>query len=333
MGRTVRLFLVLATGISAPPTAAVESTKVSKGPLPSWNDGNAKSAIVDFVARTTTEGSSGFVPPAERVAVFDNDGTLWCEQPVYFQFAFALDRVKKLAPQHPEWKNKSPFKEVLSGDVKSALAGGEKAIGELIAATHAGMTTEEFAAAVRDWLSSARHPKFKRPYNECIYQPMIEVLDYLRAHGFKTFIVSGGGVEFMRVWAEDAYGIPPEQVIGSAGKLQYVLRDGKPVLVKLLEVDFIDDKAGKAVGIQKMIGRRPTIAFGNSDGDFEMLQWTTAGDAPRLGLIVHHTDAEREYAYDRDSHIGQLKRGLDEAGARGWVVVDMKADWKQVFAD
>jgi phosphoglycolate phosphatase-like HAD superfamily hydrolase len=303
----------------------------AQDPLPSWNDGAAKRAITDFVSCAATHGCSGYIAPAERTATFDNDGTLWCEQPMYFQLAFALDRVKALAPQHPEWKDKEPFKSILAGNLATALAGGEKAILQVLAVSHAGMTTDEFDATVRDWLATARHPKFQRPYNECIYQPMLEVLAYLRANGFKTYIVSGGGVEFMRVWAEDAYGIPPEQVVGSSGKLKYELRDGKPVIVKLPEVDFIDDKAGKPVGIQKFIGRRPVLAFGNSDGDFEMLEWTTTGEGPRLGLLVHHTDAEREYAYDRDSHVGQLARGLDEAAKRGWIVVDMKADWKTVF--
>jgi phosphoglycolate phosphatase-like HAD superfamily hydrolase len=315
----------------------------AQDPLPSWNDGAAKKAIVDLVARTTAEGSPDFVASHERIAVFDNDGTLWCEQPMYFQFVFALDRVKALAPQHPEWREQDPFKSVLSGNPAAALAGGEQAVEQLMAVTHAGMTTDEFAAIVREWLATARHPRFNRPYNECTYQPMLEVLAYLRANGFKTFIASGGGVEFMRVWAEQAYGIPPEQVVGSAGKLKYELRDGQPELVKLPEIDFIDDKAGKPVGIQQHIGRRPVLAFGNSDGDFEMLEWTTAPDAdssdpsepgrprPRLGLFVHHTDAVREYAYDRDSHVGQLKRGLEEAPKRGWVLIDMKSDWKTIF--
>jgi hypothetical protein len=301
-------------------------------PLPSWNEGPHKTAILNFVAKVTTEGGADFVPVGDRIATFDNDGTLWCEQPLYFQLFFALDRVKATAPQHPEWKTTEPFKSILAGDVKAALAGGEKAILPVMAATHAGMTTDEFNGDVRDWLATARHPRFKRPFNQLVYQPMVELLAYLRSSGFKTFIASGGGVEFMRVWADQAYGIPPAQVIGSRGKLQYVVRDGKPVLVKLPAVDFIDDKAGKPVGIQEFIGQRPILAFGNSDGDFEMLQWTTAGDGRRLGLIVHHTDAEREYAYDRDSHIGTLAQALDAAPKNGWIVVDMKNDWKTVFA-
>ncbi len=305
--------------------------------LPSWNDGVAKQAIVDFVAEATTEGSPGFVPPAERIAMFDNDGTLWCEQPMYFQLAFALDRVKALAPAHPEWKDKEPFKSILAGDVKGALAGGEKGVLEIIAATHAGMTTDQFTPLVQDWLATAQHPRFHQPYAACVYQPMIELLAYLRAHGFKTFIVSGGGVEFMRPWTERVYGIPPEQVVGSSGKLTYELQGDKPVLVKLPQINFIDDKAGKPVGIQEYIGRRPILAFGNSDGDFEMLEWITADEPssprPRLGLLVHHTDARREYAYDRDSPGGRLARGLDEAPKRGWVIVDMQEDWKTIFKD
>jgi hypothetical protein len=250
---------------------------------------------------------------------------------VYFQVQFAFDRVKALAEKHPEWKEKEPYKSALAGDMKSLAASGEKGLLEIVAATHAGMTTDEFRQSVKDWLATAEHPRFKRPYNECIYQPMVELLAYLRANGFKTYIVSGGGVEFMRPWVEKAYGIPPEQVVGSSGKLKYELREGKPVLVKLPEVNFIDDKAGKPVGIQQYIGRRPVMAFGNSDGDYEMLRWTTAGDGPRLGLIVHHTDAEREYAYDRGSHVGKLDKALDEAGERKWVIVDMKKDWKRVF--
>jgi phosphoglycolate phosphatase-like HAD superfamily hydrolase len=300
-------------------------------PLPSWNDGPSKKAILAFVAKVTKVGSPDFVPPAERVAVFDNDGTLWSEQPVYFQFAFAIDRVKTMADQHPEWKEKQPFKAVLDNDLKTALAGGEKAVVELVMATHTGMTTDEFHATVLDWVKTARHPRFKRPYTDLVYQPMIEVLAYLRANGFKTFIVSGGGIEFMRPWVEKAYGIPPEQVVGSSGKLKYEVRDGKPVLVKLPEVNLIDDGPGKPVGIQQHIGRRPVMCFGNSDGDLQMLQYTTAAPGARFGLIVHHTDAEREWAYDRDSHIGKLNKALDEAPKSGWVVTDMKKEWKVIY--
>jgi phosphoserine phosphatase len=299
--------------------------------LPSWNDGKAKQSIVDFVGKVTKEGTPDFVPPAERIATFDNDGTLWAEQPMYFQAFFIFDRIKALAPQHPEWKDKEPFASVLNGDVKGALAGGEHALFEMAMATHAGMTTEEFEKIVTNWITTARHPVTKRPYTEMVYQPMLELLAYLRASGFKTFIVSGGGIEFMRQWAEKVYGIPPEQVIGSSGKTKFEMRDGKPVLVKLPELNFFDDKAGKPVAIQHHIGRRPIAAFGNSDGDLQMLQWTTAGQGPRFALYVHHTDAEREWAYDRQSSIGRLDKGLDEAQAKGWTVVDMKQDWKLIY--
>jgi phosphoglycolate phosphatase-like HAD superfamily hydrolase len=301
------------------------------GSLPSWNDTAPKKAIIAFVEKVTREGSSDFVPPNERIATFDNDGTLWCEQPMYFQILFALDRVKALAPQHPEWKDKEPFASLLKGDLKGALAGGEKALIEIVAVTHSGMTTEEFEKIVQDWVASARHPTTKRPLTEMVYQPMLELLAYLRANGFKTFIVSGGGVEFMRVFAEKVYGIPPEQVVGSSGKLKFDMRDGKPILSKLPAISFIDDKEGKPIGIQTYIGRRPIAAFGNSDGDLQMLQWTAAGSGARFCLYVHHDDAAREFAYDRKSHIGQLDKGLDEAAAKGWAVVSMKEDWKTIF--
>ncbi len=301
-------------------------------PLPSWNDGSAKMGVLDFVARVTTDGCSDYVPPAQRIAVFDNDGTLWAEQPAYFQLFFAIDRIKATAPQHPEWNETEPFRSILAGDMGSALAGGEKAVLQILAATHAGMTTQEFESTVRDWVTTAKHPKTGRPYTEMVYLPMLELLAYLRAHDFKTFIVSGGGIEFMRVFAEEVYGIPPEQVIGSSGKQKFEMRDGAPVLVKLADVDFIDDKEGKPVAIQKHIGRRPIFAAGNSDGDLQMLQWTTSGGGPRFGLIVHHTDGEREWAYDRASHIGKLDAALNAAPAAGWTVVDMKSDWKSVFS-
>jgi phosphoglycolate phosphatase-like HAD superfamily hydrolase len=300
-------------------------------PLPSWNDGMAKAAITDFVSRTTTEGGPDYVAPAERIAVFDNDGTLWSEQPMYFQLAFALDRIKSMAPERPEWKDTEPFKSLLAGDLKGVLASGEKGLGEILAATHAGMTTDEFAETVRDWMDTARHPKFDRPYNELVFQPMVELLAYLRANGFKTFIVSGGGVEFMRPWVEKAYGIPPEQVVGSSGVVTYDLNGDKPVLKKEAKIEFVDDGPGKPVGINRFIGRRPVLAAGNSDGDLQMLQWTTLHDGPHLALIVHHTDAEREFAYDRESHIGKLDKALDEAAARGWTVVDVKSDWKTIY--
>jgi phosphoserine phosphatase len=301
-------------------------------PLPSWNDGVAKKAITGFVAKVTNEGGPDFVPPAERIAVFDNDGTLWSEQPMYAQLAFALDRVKALAPQHPEWKEKQPFKAALEGDMKTLSAGGEEALVELVMATHAGMTTDEFASIVKDWLATAKNPKTKRPYTEMVFQPMLELLAYMRANGFKTYIVSGGGVEFMRVFSERVYGVPPEQVIGSTGRTKFEVRDGKPVIVRLPQITFIDDKDGKPVAINQIIGRRPIAAFGNSDGDFQMLEWTTAGAGPRFALYVHHDDAHREWAYDRNSSIGRLDRGLDKATKRGWIVVSMKNDWKQIYA-
>jgi phosphoglycolate phosphatase-like HAD superfamily hydrolase len=298
-------------------------------PLPSWNDGAAKGAIMAFVGQVNAAG----IPNSERIAVFDNDGCLWAEQPMYFQAFFIFDRIRALAPQHPEWETQEPFASVLKGDLKATLAGGEKALLELAMATHAGMTTEEFERIVKDWVASAKHPQTGKLYTEMVYQPMLEVLAYLRANGFKTFIVSGGGIEFMRPWTEQVYGIPPEQVVGSSIQTKYELRDGQPVLARLPGLDFIDDKAGKPIGIQRHIGRRPVMAFGNSDGDFEMLEWTTAGDGPRLGVLIHHTDEEREWAYDRESHVGKLARGLDEAPARGWVIVDMKNDWNKIFPD
>jgi phosphoserine phosphatase len=300
-------------------------------PLPSWNDTTPKKAIVAFVEHVTRQGSPDFVPVAERIAVFDNDGCLWTEQPMYFQAFFIFDRIKQLAPQHPEWKTKEPFASVLKGDIKSALAGGEHALIEMGMATHAGTTTEEFEKIVTDWITTAKHPKTGRLFTEMVFQPMLEVLSYLRANGFKTFIVSGGGIEFMRPWAERVYGIPPEQIIGSSIKTKFEMRDGQPVLVRLPEINFIDDKAGKPVGIQMHIGRRPIAAFGNSDGDLQMLQWTAAGKGSRFCLYVHHTDAKREFAYDRKSSIGRLDKGLDEAQAKGWTVVDMKNDWKIIY--
>jgi phosphoglycolate phosphatase-like HAD superfamily hydrolase len=312
-------------------TFAGLTTAQAQDPLPSWNDTAPKKAIVAFVEKVTKEGSSDFIPPAERIATFDNDGTLWCEQPMYFQILFALDRVKALAPQHPEWKDKEPFASLLKGDLKGAMAGGEKALMEIIAVTHSGMNTEEFQKIVKDWIATAKHSTTKRPLTEMVYQPMLELLAYLRANGFKTFIVSGGGVEFMRAFAEKVYGIPPEQVVGSSGKLKFDLSNGKPILSKLPAVNFIDDKEGKPIGIQTYIGRRPIAAFGNSDGDLQMLQWTAAGGGARFCLYVHHDDAAREFAYDRKSHIGQLDKGLDEAAAKGWTVVSMKDDWKDIF--
>jgi hypothetical protein len=303
----------------------------SADPLPSWNDTAPKKAIMAFVEKVTKQGSPDFIPLPERIAVFDSDGTLWCEQPMYFQALFVFDRVKTLAPQHPEWKEKEPFASLLKGDMKGVAASGEKGLMELLAVTHTGMTTEEFTRTVAGWIATAKHPKTGKLYMEMVYQPMLELLAYLRANGFKTFIVSGGGIEFMRPWTERVYGIPPEQVVGSSGKLKFELRDGKPVLVKLPEVELIDDKEGKPVGIQSHIGRRPIAAFGNSDGDLQMLQWTTAGDGLRFALIVHHDDAEREFAYDRASYIGGLDKAWDEAKAKGWAVVSMKDDWATIF--
>lgn len=329
MNRRVLLAALLTCCIlRLPPILAQDS---AERPLPSWKESKSRTAILDFVACAINPDCGAFIPPAERIAVFDNDGTLWCEQPLYIQLAFALERVKTLAPQHPEWKQQEPFAAVLQRDLNTVMAGGEKSLLQIIAATHAGMTTDEFETIVKDWLATAKHPKYHRPYTELVYQPMLELLEYLRDNGFKTYIVSGGGIEFMRAFAEKVYGVPPEQVIGSSGKLQYELRNGEPLLMRLAELDFNDDKAGKPVAIHKFIGRRPVFAIGNSDGDYEMLRWTTAGKGPRLGLLVHHTDAEREYAYDRESHIGKLDRGLTEASERGWSLVDMKNDWSQMF--
>ncbi|MEA3278777.1 MAG: HAD family hydrolase [Pseudomonadota bacterium] len=327
MMHTLAKILALYLGLSFAGLSAAETTDA----LPSWNEGSPKQAITQFVEAVSTPGGSEFVPPAERIAVFDNDGTLWSEQPMYFQLAFALDRVKALAPQHPEWKDKQPFKAVLEGDLKEVLAGGEHALLEIVMATHAGTTTEEFGASVEEWMATAKHPKTGRPYTEMVFQPMLELLAYLRANDFKTFIVSGGGIEFMRPWTERVYGVPPEQVVGSSIKTKFELCEGNPVLVRLQEINFIDDKAGKPVGINQHIGRRPIAAFGNSDGDLQMLQWTTAGSGARFGLLVHHTDADREWAYDRSSSVGRLDKALDETQARGWTVVDMKQDWKVIY--
>jgi hypothetical protein len=300
--------------------------------LPSWNDGPAKKSIVEFVTKVTKPGSPDFVPVTERIATFDNDGTLWAEQPMYFQLLFALHRVGVLAPQHPEWKDKEPFASLLKGDVKAALAGGERAIGEIVMVTHAGMTSEEFEKIVKDWIATAKHPVTKRPYTEMVYQPMLEVLAYLRANGFKTFIVSGGGIEFMRPWTEKVYGIPPEQVVGSSIKTKFEMRDGKPVLVRLPEVNFIDDKDGKPVGINQHIGRRPIAAFGNSDGDQQMLEYTQGGKGARLLMLVHHDDAQREFAYGAKSPIGTFSDALlAEAKEKNWTVISMKNDWKKIF--
>jgi phosphoserine phosphatase len=329
--RSALAALSLTTAVGALPVLSGRAL-AQADPLPSWNPGATKQAIVDFVGRVTTQGSPDFVPVEQRTATFDNDGTLWIEQPMYIQLAFALDRVKALAPMHPDWKERQPFKAVIEGDMKALAESGEKGLVEIIAVTHAGMTTDEFEKIVSAWLASARDHRFKRPYTDLVYQPMLELLAYMRANGFKTFIVSGGGIEFMRPWTERIYGIPPEQVVGSSIKTKFEIRDGSPRLFRLPEVNFVDDKAGKPIGINEHIGRRPIAAFGNSDGDLEMLQWATLSGGARFGLIVHHTDAEREYAYDRHSHFGRLDKALDAAAVNKWTVVDMKKDWKRIFA-
>ena len=324
--------LPLFSGMLIKPPAASAQTATSGTSLPSWNEGATKQSILDFVAAVTREGSPDFVPPAERIATFDNDGTLWVEHPMYTQLAFALDRVKTLAPQHPEWKDMQPFKAALEGDMKTLAGSGEHGLLELLMATHAGMTANEFQKIVVDWIATARHPRFNRLYTELAYLPMLELLAYLRANAFKTFIVSGGGIEFMRPWTERVYGVPPEQVVGSSIKTTFQMRDGRPELFRTAELNFIDDNVGKPVGINEYIGRRPIAAFGNSDGDLEMLQWTTIADGRRFGLIVHHTDAGREYAYDRDTSFGRLDKALDAAAINKWTVVDMKNDWKRIFS-
>ncbi|NTS30642.1 haloacid dehalogenase-like hydrolase [Phyllobacterium sp. BT25] len=299
--------------------------------LASWNDGPARKNIVDFVTAVTSQGGPDYVEPAARVAVFDNDGTLWGEQPIYVQLAFVLDRVKALAPEHPEWKDTEPFKSVLVGDIAGVAASGEEGLTQLLGATHAGMNSDDFTKIATDWIATAKHPKTGKPYTSMVYQPMLELIDYLKAHDFKVFIVSGGGIEFMRPWTERIYGIPPENVVGSSIKAKYDVNDGKPAIVRLPQIDFIDDGPGKPVGIYDHIGRRPIAAFGNSDGDFQMLEWTTSGAGRTLGLIVHHDDAEREYAYDRKSPFGRLDRGLSEGPKRGWTIVSMKDDWNEIY--
>jgi hypothetical protein len=307
------------------------SAKAQNDPLPSWNNTTPRQTIIDFVRRVTRQGSPDFVPVDQRIATFDNDGTLWVEKPVPVQLFFVIDRVHQLAPKHPTWKTTQPFKGVLEGDMKAAAATGEKGLIQLMAATHTGMTTDEFQKIVTDWIATAQHPRFKRPYTQCVYQPMLELLAYLRSNGFKTYIVSGGGIEFMRPWTERVYGVPPEQVIGSSAKTKFEIVNGQPVIMRLPEINFIDDKEGKPVGINQYIGRRPIAAFGNSDGDQQMLEWTAAGPGPHLMLLVHHTDAVREYAYDRQDKLARLDKALDEAEAKGWIIVDMKNDWKTIF--
>jgi hypothetical protein len=326
LGKLLAFALLSTAGLAWGTQAVAEAD-----PLPSWNDGAVKQAIVGFVGEVTKPGGPSYVPPAEWIATFENDGTLWVEQPIYTQLTFAIDRVEALAPQHPEWKTKQPFQAVLAGDMKTALASGEKGLVEMVMATHAGMTADQFTRIVTEWIGKSKHPRFKRPYTECVYQPQLELLQYLRDNGFKTFIVSGGGIEFMRPWTDGVYGVPPEQVVGSSIVTEFEIRDGKPVLVRQPKINFIDDKAGKPVGIYQHIGRRPILAFGNSDADMQMIQYTKGGDGSRLGLFVHHTDADREYAYDRKSSVGKLDQVLDMASEQGWILVDMKRDWKVVF--
>jgi phosphoglycolate phosphatase-like HAD superfamily hydrolase len=313
----------MACAIALPATAIAD-------PLPSWRDGKAKAAIVDFVARTTTVGPD-FVAVGDRIATFDNDGTLWSEKPFYFQGVFVMDRIRAMAKDHPEWKETQPFQGVLENDMKAVLATGHKGLGELLAASSSGMSVSDFAAEVVAWTKTARDPRFDRPYTELVYQPMLELLAYLRANDYQTFIVSGGGVEFMRPWAEGAYGIPPSQIVGSSGRTEFRLDGDKAEILKLPAVEFVDDGPGKPVGINRFIGKRPILAAGNSDGDLQMLQWTTLSDGPRLGILIHHTDAAREWAYDRESDVGRLDKALDEAPKRGWLVIDMKTDWRVIY--
>ncbi|MCS5711296.1 haloacid dehalogenase-like hydrolase [Candidatus Berkiella aquae] len=302
-------------------------------PLPSWNDTQAKQRIIQFVKKVTDKNSADYVPPEERIAAFDNDGTLWAEKPVFFQIAFAFDRIKALAPEHPEWNNQQPFKAILENDHATLEKLGQKGILEILAVTHAGMTTTDFNNIVKEWIKTAKHPQKHVPYTDLVYQPMIELLEYLRANEFVTFIVSGGGVDFMRAWTEKSYGVPPQQVVGSSAKVKFEMKDGKPILMRLPEIFFIDDKTGKPEGIHRHIGRQPIMAFGNSDGDFEMLEWTTLrSDRPSLAMIVHHDDAEREWAYDRHDPLAKLDVALDAAKKNNWTVISMKNDWKTIFA-
>lgn len=311
--------------------AAEKSCPAPAAALPSWNDTEAKKAVMDFVRRVATPGNPDFTPQSERVAVFDNDGTLWAEQPMYVQVFFMIDRIRELAPRHPEWRGREPFASVLEGDIKAALAGGEKAAFELGMAAHAGMTTDEFGRIAADWFAKARNPATNRLFTEMVYQPMLELMDYLRANGFKVYIVSGGGIDLMRSFSEKVYGVPPENVIGSSLKTKWDNATGTPRILRLPEVDFIDDHEGKPLAIERFIGRRPLMAFGNSDGDLQMLQWTMAGPGARFALLVHHTDAEREWAYDRKSSVGKLDKALDEAEQKGWVVLDMRRDWNRIY--
>lgn len=323
--------LLFEVGCSSPQPKSTTEVVVESDPLSSWNEGSTKQQIIDFVTTTTSTGSLDFIPEADRIAVFDNDGTLWSEQPMYFQLAYAIDYIKKEAPNHPDWKSKEPFKSVVYGDLEAVMKGGEKALVEMIMVSHAGMTTTEFEKSVKDWLETAKHPNSGKSFDKMLYQPMLELLDYLRANGYKTFIVSGGGIDFLRVFAEKVYGIPPHQVIGSSIKAKYDLVDGQPTITKIPEINFIDDKEGKPVAIHQHIGKRPVFAAGNSDGDYAMLEYTSKGEGPRFGMIIHHTDSLREYAYDRNSPIGRLEKGLDNAEKFNWSVVDMEKDWKVIF--
>ncbi|MGB7997761.1 MAG: HAD family hydrolase [Photobacterium halotolerans] len=326
MIRATRFLLLLLLNAVIIPAASAAAD-----PLPSWNDTATKQQMMQFVEQTTDSSSAQFVPASERIATFDNDGTLWAEQPAYFQLFYAIDRVKALADKHPEWKTEEPFASILKGDMEGVKKSGMEGLMKLVMVTHANMTTEQFSQSVEQWMQTAKHPVTNKPFTDMVYQPMLELLNYLRSNGYKTYIVSGGGVEFMRSWAPQVYGIPPEQILGSSIKTEYKLIDGKPAITRLPEIDFIDDKEGKPVNIQKIIGRRPVIAFGNSDGDLAMLQWTKAGSGPRMSLLLHHTDAEREWAYDKESSVGQLDKALSVAEKEQWIVVDMKRDWKQVF--
>lgn len=331
---TILFILLFVFGCNEKPAETSSLDKVAiQDPLPSWNEGKSKQAIIDFVTKTTKEGSPDFIPEADRIACFDNDGTLWSEQPMYFQLVFALDYIKKEASSHPEWQTKEPFKSVLGGDMKAVMADGEHGLLKVVMASHSGMTTEQFDQSVKNWVATAKHPVSQQPYTQMIYTPMLELLDYLRANGYKTFIVSGGGIDFMRVWAEEVYGIPPYQIIGSSVKVAYeVSEDGSPSLIKLPELNFNDDKEGKPVAIHQHIGKRPVFTAGNSDGDYAMLEWTSTGKGyPRFGMIVHHTDSVREVAYDRKSLVGHLEKGLDDASKFNWQIVDMKNDWNKVF--
>jgi len=327
-------FALIAFGVLFMITSCTQDQKNDElvaDPLFSWNDGDTKESIVNFVQEVTNPESDHFIAIPDRVAVFDNDGNLWSEKPAYFQLFFAMDRIKELAPQHPEWASQQPFKAVLENDMGEVMKHGEHGLIQIVMASHAGNTTEVFEGIVEEWLSSAKHPRFDRPYTDMVYQPMLELIKYLQNNDFKTFIVSGGGIEFMRPWVEEVYGIPRDQVVGSSIKTELVVENGKPVIRRLAEMDFIDDKEGKPVGINRFIGRKPVFCSGNSDGDLAMMQWTASGSGKRFALYVHHTDSVREWAYDRNSSVGRLDKGLDEAKSKGWTVIDMKTDWKYVY--